>query len=435
MRDSIVSDVMTGVIIAVVLALILGAVVESRRIGRGRVSRRRKGARGRRAERANEPLGAGRGGGGETIPKGAAERRAGEKTMAGVQLGTRRAAVEAILSRGLATNQGVIVRAAALAALLDIPERKRLTPVQSRRLMELIEEAGLAVEPDPRRTGRGLAWDEEVHAFAVVPRENCDEGRLIAAEVLLRGVLAARDGAGGPGRHHHASSLQKLAGALRLRAAERVHLDALHAVLSRISGDGILPGGAVLRELSEEARDAMVRLLVEVAWEDGRVTSTEDRALRKVFRRFGLAPEAVDAVVAGLERPDEIRHRAGPVELDPMQIAQIMTETRHVSKLLADAMAPDEELDQGEEQSPVPTPAPADTGDSDASVGLHVRYAPFFAELRARADWSRADADALARAHGLMLSGAIEAINEWAVERRGHPVIEEDGDHVRTPCA
>ncbi len=61
----------------------------------------------------------------------------------------------------------------------------------------------------------------------------------------------------------------------------------------------------------------------------------------------------------------------------------------------------------------------------EASPGLQERYAPFWKALRARPSWRREEAVVLAREHGLMLDGAIEAINEWALENVSAPLIDE----------
>ncbi len=65
---------------------------------------------------------------------------------------------------------------------------------------------------------------------------------------------------------------------------------------------------------------------------------------------------------------------------------------------------------------------------SDAPAGLPPRYAGFYAALAAQADWTRDDLEGLARSHGHMLAGALEAINDWAFETYDAPLIHDDGD-------
>lgn len=64
-------------------------------------------------------------------------------------------------------------------------------------------------------------------------------------------------------------------------------------------------------------------------------------------------------------------------------------------------------------------------------TGLQPRYHPFLKELLTQPAWDRACLDRLARQHGLMLGGALEAINESSFEMTGDWLVSEDGDQVR----
>jgi hypothetical protein len=58
---------------------------------------------------------------------------------------------------------------------------------------------------------------------------------------------------------------------------------------------------------------------------------------------------------------------------------------------------------------------------------LPQRYAAFYQMLITRDEWSRAELEALARQHGLMLGGAIDARNDWAFEKFGGQLFVDDG--------
>jgi hypothetical protein len=49
--------------------------------------------------------------------------------------------------------------------------------------------------------------------------------------------------------------------------------------------------------------------------------------------------------------------------------------------------------------------------------------------LIARESWTTTEIQQLAREHKVMLSGAVEAINDWAFEALGGQLAWEDGDH------
>ena len=78
-----------------------------------------------------------------------------------------------------------------------------------------------------------------------------------------------------------------------------------------------------------------------------------------------------------------------------------------------------------------PVPESSNTSQATSTAaGLHARFQPFYSALVGRSEWPESEAKQLARQHGVMLSGAIEAINEWSHDRWGDWLIEE-GDPLR----
>ena len=61
---------------------------------------------------------------------------------------------------------------------------------------------------------------------------------------------------------------------------------------------------------------------------------------------------------------------------------------------------------------------------------LPARYAAFYQMLIGREQWQLDEAEAAARQHGHMLSGAIEALNDWAFEKYGGQLFVEDGERL-----
>jgi len=58
--------------------------------------------------------------------------------------------------------------------------------------------------------------------------------------------------------------------------------------------------------------------------------------------------------------------------------------------------------------------------------GLDAAHSAFLHDLAGRESWSTADASDLASHHRLLLGGAIDTINEWAIEQTGDPAIAGD---------
>jgi len=61
---------------------------------------------------------------------------------------------------------------------------------------------------------------------------------------------------------------------------------------------------------------------------------------------------------------------------------------------------------------------------------LPPRFHPLLTALLERDEWSEDEARDLAREHGVMLAGAVEAINDWAVENFGETLIWDEGDRL-----
>jgi hypothetical protein len=102
-------------------------------------------------------------------------------------------------------------------------------------------------------------------------------------------------------------------------------------------------------------------------------------------------------------------------------VTRKVAETEAVSTLLASIFT-----DDG-----LATDAPVVT-DDDAGHGrpggLDRAHSRLLGELATRSSWSRADFAELAARHGVMPSGALDVINEVAMETTGEPVVEGDDE-------
>jgi hypothetical protein len=219
---------------------------------------------------------------------------------------------------------------------------------------------------------------------------------------------------------------------------------------------------AVLRrQLSDQNRQLVGEYLVGVAASDQVITPAEHKALRKLYDRLGLDESHLDRVLAPLiPAQPTATNAAAPApatkgfHLDLSAISRIMTETRAVAAILQEAMAEEEDSDDECDRLPaaaLPVSSPmnqneavlpstvavlAESAVSQPSTmsspdarfnSLEPRYRPFLTALLKQENWSMDDAKALARDHRVMLSGAIEAVNEWSCECCGDWLIE-DGD-------
>ena len=132
------------------------------------------------------------------------------------------------------------------------------------------------------------------------------------------------------------------------------------------------------------------------------------------------------------------------LELDLKRIEQIKAETAQVAAFLGEVWRDEDEPSVSNAIVAEPPRVPAAVGSQnellfeataltamatgDARfVGLAPRFVPFVERLAKQPQWSRADLDRLARELGLMVDGAIDAVNEWAHEQFGDMLLIDEG--------
>jgi hypothetical protein len=131
---------------------------------------------------------------------------------------------------------------------------------------------------------------------------------------------------------------------------------------------------------------------------------------------------------------------SGGTQLDPVRIATLQAESERVTALLSKVFE--------EEAPPAPVLAvsPGDAGPDSSErplqlLGLDGEHSAFLRVLLTRHSWSRADLNDIAADMEMMLDGALERINEAALEKldaritEGDDPIEIARDLMESACA
>jgi hypothetical protein len=119
--------------------------------------------------------------------------------------------------------------------------------------------------------------------------------------------------------------------------------------------------------------------------------------------------------------PDPPNGPGSAVRLSREVVTRKVAETVAVSTLLAGIFT-DEEVAVG------PPAALAGDASDGGPGGLDQAHSRLLGELASRSSWSPADFAELAARHGVMPSGALDVINEVAMETAGEPVVEGDDE-------
>jgi hypothetical protein len=207
-------------------------------------------------------------------------------------------------------------------------------------------------------------------------------------------------------------------------------------------------------------------LLVVVAAADGVISPDEVTSLSKIFKLLGLNPADVHsrlhAFLSGgrpapatnpvtmreagasdpgypIRGPDETTPES-PAEsfsLDPEVIQAKFAETAAAGALLADIFKDDEPDSPTNLQTPtVPdtlaTIVPSKVTAASAFDGLDPAHSQFLSALLAQGAWSRGAFEELAEEHNLMPDGALDTINEFALDVANEPLLEEDDSDAFT---
>ena len=359
---------------------------------------------------------------------------------------------------------GGLVPAERLLAALDVDA---LTagrwPEAARRLALL----SVGVAPDPRFTTRGPPDDApallfQLPADAPEPAEPSRSYRFRLLAVAV-GSFVARATQESSEQEPAAGAPERLAALVDAHqpAADRLTDAEERRLRAELRWRTAVPTGLadlrpVLRRPPAGAAAALGQVGAALAVADGVVDPRAVTALEQVYRILGLDRDdlysALHALLyqdaptllgepgpaePGFGIPAPPRDGLGPdglaqdgvVRLDDARIAAVRASTARVSAALADIFQEDIFLEDAP-AFPEPASHPAPAG---GVTGLDAEHGDLLRALLARDHWELDECAALASQHGLMLSGVVETLNEWAWARYGDLLLEEDQGYDLNP--
>jgi uncharacterized tellurite resistance protein B-like protein len=348
-------------------------------------------------------------------------------------------------------NDGcALVEVSALAALQGYPERARLTRFQSEVLAQTAQFVGRVIEPDARLTGRPYAWKDRVALLRRCLDEEAgrpdDHSRYLAASLMLElGIyIAAADGAVDDREVDQVARF--IESQFLLAPPEVRRLEALKRVfVTRPPTLGGL-GKRLQSALTHDQRESVGRFLAGIALANGIIDHKEISALKNAYRALDIGVDQLNMLIEESRRASDdpvdvargddcdstgeiipprpqSRPSAGIV-LDDRRLSAILAETQIVIETLGKAMLDPESPEDSQE----PTTLPANDPRFEA---LDARYHAMLAQLLGRPVWDRPEFNSLARSHNLMPSGALDAVNDWALELFDDPIVVEQCDQFQ----
>ena len=178
--------------------------------------------------------------------------------------------------------------------------------------------------------------------------------------------------------------------------------------------------------LSTMEKLAVGKVIVGVACSDGRIEPAEIKQLEKIYLSLGLDPSTISGNIHQHSTTEVIPQSSASASLgateftlDANVLAHHESATNDVRKLLSAIFTEDEP--EVRESAPV-------TGAQEG--GLDSAHKQLYHSLLEKKQWPRKEATELCENLNLMLSGALEVINDWSYAVVDAPVMDDADDEI-----
>lgn len=177
--------------------------------------------------------------------------------------------------------------------------------------------------------------------------------------------------------------------------------------------------------LQEKDKASVASIIVRVACADGKITPAEIKQLEKIYSSLGLDSNAVISDIHHRSTTEKMTmdtlrtasKTSKRFSLDEQTLARYESDTVDVRQLLNTIFVEAEPTDEP------PTDIPSYT-----SSGLDKAHYQLYQHLLEKERWTRNEVTGLCQQYNLMLSGAIETINDWSYGKVDAPVLDDDDD-------
>lgn len=186
--------------------------------------------------------------------------------------------------------------------------------------------------------------------------------------------------------------------------------------------------------LGKTEKAAVSRILVGVAMADGKIDPDEIKQLEKIYTLLGLDKSLVTGDIHDMSSSKAAMRSVSPqsetissasslFQLDESILAIHESETKDVQSMLGAIFVEDQPFSESDDSATDSTLAEEETGIDKPHYAL-------FESLIRKDKWTREEVEALCRDSDLMISGALETINDWSFDKVDAAVLEEDGDAI-----
>lgn len=200
----------------------------------------------------------------------------------------------------------------------------------------------------------------------------------------------------------------------------------------------------LINKLDQSNRDNITRFLIGVAMADGVVKNSELKILQKIFRQLGLSEDYLNSTLSELinkaddvvivEKGTSTKKKGSKIpadieldeklelKLDTEKLEKIKINTSEIHNVLQEIFA--------EEQAEIlkSEPIEVDNSEDDDKTEIENGLQNIVNIIIEKENWTRNELLNVIQNKGMMLSSAIDEINEWSNEEFGDFLVEEDDD-------
>lgn len=359
-------------------------------------------------------------------------------------------------------ENGIIIPIYALATLINMEKRDRLTPTQSKLLFSIAQDVGYIIIPDPRITGKPFLWDELITVYPLPDKKNStSELYPSIAFILELGMsIALADKTISQEEMEHLDRF--IFGSFKLSPLDIECLKQYQQILIQTPPSLERLGTRLKEHLTDNNKLIVAEYLRDMAMADGILHSNEYKALNKIYKSMGLKKDNIQVLFPSeltsypSEQPIQIIQssstRIGEVIKVPTSVEPTFILNRDlIEKKISDSNLIKEIISEMNEKeiaeiseniveplivsdktiSSKPNPLVIQEKSSKESlIGLHSKYAVFLKEILLKNEFSKPQLQKISQNYGFMLGGAIEDINTWSEEKYGDILFYEIEDTV-----
>lgn len=200
----------------------------------------------------------------------------------------------------------------------------------------------------------------------------------------------------------------------------------------------------LIKMLDDTGKEIIAKYIISVAIADGIVKESELKILQKIFKQLDFSEDYLNLTLSELvngaeevvviEKGTETKKKGSKIptnieteeqvelKLDPEKLEKIKINTSEIHNVLQEIFA--DEQTEVLKSEPIETVSLEDEDKTEMESGLQ----SIINIIIEKGNWTRNELLNIIQNKGVMLSSAIDEINEWSEEEYGDFLVEEDND-------